>query len=383
MEQHYSKDRRPGAKPDFRDVLRGKIAFIAMIKPGEDELVKKFQKQFTNLSEGRPMRDAEELVRSNETAPIIKILHLSDFHFREGTRWDSDPMLQSLTDELAVHGSRPDLVCVTGDIAFSGKAEEYKLADGWFKNLANRLGLAPQDFLFVAGNHDVDQGITSFGVNAIVEELQTEKHELGALIAQIQSNPTDLKLLEIRFSAYLSFVRSFRGDGNLAKTSWALDQPFEGSTLRILGLCSAISSNRNDDHGRLVLGEPIVNGLAKGDADLKIGLVHHPRDYIRDADEVSKKRLETWADLILQGHRHGNSVSQIAESGGSVTTISAGSAYQGSHFPNSVNIIEIDLSDRRFSVEVLLWLTKELEWITSKNEKFAESDEDGRGLFKF
>ena len=57
----------------------------------------------------------------------IKILHLSDFHFR-ASNLAQDMVLSSLSrkiEELCKTEHKPNLLAVTGDIAFSGKKEEY------------------------------------------------------------------------------------------------------------------------------------------------------------------------------------------------------------------------------------------------------------------
>ena len=59
----------------------------------------------------------------------IRLLHLSDVHFSEGKRWDADPVLRALAGFIRTQvgaGLAPDLVVITGDLAFSGKPEEYQ-----------------------------------------------------------------------------------------------------------------------------------------------------------------------------------------------------------------------------------------------------------------
>jgi len=59
-------------------------------------------------------------------------LHLSDFHLRVKLGWSQDVVLKSLLDDIQSRYSkvdRPDILCVTGDVAFSGKAEEYAIAE--------------------------------------------------------------------------------------------------------------------------------------------------------------------------------------------------------------------------------------------------------------
>ena len=61
-------------------------------------------------------------------AAPLRLLHLSDLHFREGRDWLRDPMLAALARRVAQlrdEGLAPDLIAVTGDVAFAGKAGEY------------------------------------------------------------------------------------------------------------------------------------------------------------------------------------------------------------------------------------------------------------------
>ena len=78
----------------------------------------------------------------------IRLLHLSDIHFQAGSTWDSKPVLRELTDWVgkeADEGMSPDLVVITGDLAFSGKQSEYQLARAWLDELWPRLTPAPMN----------------------------------------------------------------------------------------------------------------------------------------------------------------------------------------------------------------------------------------------
>ncbi len=92
--------------------------------------------------------------------PII-IVHVGDMHIR-----NADDQVLMRVDQIvaAIRAQRltPSacFVLVPGDIAFSGKPEEYKLAEGFFRELLARL---EQEYpgievsiAFVPGNHDCD-----------------------------------------------------------------------------------------------------------------------------------------------------------------------------------------------------------------------------------
>lgn len=60
----------------------------------------------------------------------IRILHLSDVHFRVGKGWDAEPVLRELAgfvEREVADGLVPDLVVFSGDMAFSGSEAAYEL----------------------------------------------------------------------------------------------------------------------------------------------------------------------------------------------------------------------------------------------------------------
>ena len=66
----------------------------------------------------------------------ITWLHLSDLHFRttEQHEWDEDIVLRKLLEDVRERmgdGLAPDLILVSGDIAFGGAPEEYALKVTW------------------------------------------------------------------------------------------------------------------------------------------------------------------------------------------------------------------------------------------------------------
>lgn len=96
----------------------------------------------------------------------LRILHLSDLH--EGqpgreTLWRrrrvlGDAWLKNL-EVIAGSEQGVDLVCFTGDVAFAGRREEYVRAADFVRELLRRLGLWPERFFAVPGNHDVDRSV--------------------------------------------------------------------------------------------------------------------------------------------------------------------------------------------------------------------------------
>jgi len=95
----------------------------------------------------------------------IVLVHLSDIHFT-GSSGNVHDVDQNVRDELLRDvaeltkqlGSATG-VLVTGDIAFSGKKEEYQHAGDWLRKVCDAVGCEEQKVAVVPGNHDVDRGL--------------------------------------------------------------------------------------------------------------------------------------------------------------------------------------------------------------------------------
>ena len=89
---------------------------------------------------------------------MTRLLHVSDIHFREGSDPFRSQVLQAFaTDVHTQVADRPiDLAVVTGDIAFSGKAEEYEVALPWLCGVLvdGLLNGDRERLILLPGNHD-------------------------------------------------------------------------------------------------------------------------------------------------------------------------------------------------------------------------------------
>ena len=90
-------------------------------------------------------------------------LHISDLHIKsDGDSFSQQEACRALTRHIADAGdSFPQIhfVLVTGDVAYSGRAEQYVLAEYIFRALSTILAVPQDKFFFVPGNHDVDRSV--------------------------------------------------------------------------------------------------------------------------------------------------------------------------------------------------------------------------------
>ena len=89
-------------------------------------------------------------------------LHLSDFHFKETEKWSQDVVLHSLLTDVSNRYSNHDpidFIFITGDLAFSGKCEEYLIVEDFLNQLLKNTGVPADRLLIVPGNHDINRNI--------------------------------------------------------------------------------------------------------------------------------------------------------------------------------------------------------------------------------
>src|SRR5262245_5247766 len=101
------------------------------------------------------------------SGPLFSWLHLSDIHFGEpGAAVQAQKeliltdLLRALPQALEQGIPRPDVILVTGDVAFSGAAreqDEYEKAHAWLDSVARAVKRTRKDVYLVPGNHDVQR----------------------------------------------------------------------------------------------------------------------------------------------------------------------------------------------------------------------------------
>jgi 3',5'-cyclic AMP phosphodiesterase CpdA len=103
----------------------------------------------------------------------IRILHISDVHFRLGKAWDAEPVLREFAgfiEREMADGLVPDVVIFSGDMAFSGSKAEYDIARTWLNEQlwpALPDGMPGDRLLLIPGNHDVDRKKVGKGVQSM------------------------------------------------------------------------------------------------------------------------------------------------------------------------------------------------------------------------
>lgn len=279
----------------------------------------------------------------------ITWLHLSDLHFQVGepATWDRDIVLKKLLEDIrqriADDGLRPDLIFVSGDLAFAGQRREYKLAGQFFDELLAATGLGKDRLLLVPGNHDVDRKAVTGGAKVIATGLENRQ----ALNAVLTMAP-DRRLLLSRLKEYGRFVKEyFAGQQVFDDEHYFHTRSFDvaGQRVAVLGLNTAWLAAGDEDRGKLALGERQVRQAleATREAKLRIAFMHHPVDWLREFDqEDCQPLLMDGCAFLLHGHLHRAGLLDLKNPDGRTMILAAGACYESRQHPNGYNWVQLD-----------------------------------------
>lgn len=317
-------------------------------------------------------------------------LHLSDIHFGHesyattheilGKIFREDlPQLRQQAPELW-----PELVLVTGDVAFSGgckRDDEYQEARRFFIDLMAALRL-PMDRLFlVPGNHDVDRSVHEELTVATRERLigEAKRGDLegaGKLIEEglrAGSGDSVLQKLLDRQSSFYELTRELGCGSELSTPAlfWTRrvhDLPSFGP-VRLIGLNSAWLCNRSDERNNIILGRwQTQKALAEIQPDeLVVLLSHHPLDWLTEAEKNDAgSRIRQACHVHLHGHIHQSGVELLETARSRLRTFSGGGAIQ--ELPNHDAYSIVRLVDAR-AEKGEIWLRR-----YSRQEQFWTHD---------
>lgn len=249
---------------------------------------------------------------------IFGWLHLSDIHFGHGNRdysANQRAVLKALRQHLQTD-VRPqvdlDAIFVTGDIAFSGKAEQYTAARELLLDFSKLLDIPPNRIFLVPGNHDVDRAIddTDQDIGLLLTALRSGQRKLSDRVA----HEANKERLRSRMAAYFDFAKAF------APVEPLPGQPFSwkkelvvgdvGDVLvRLFGLNTALLCADDADRGKLQVGmtwaEELVGTLRSNTQHINIILTHHPflDGWLQDGADADGWAMK-YAQIHLMGHVH-------------------------------------------------------------------------------
>lgn len=313
---------------------------------------------------------------------MFRILHLSDLHAQESTEWSTIPILKEAKKTILEQAGmlNIDVVVFTGDIAFSGKKEEYAIAQAWLDDLClhpSGLNMQQGQILLVPGNHDVDRRLISPAARAIEESLVKAKTE--AEVSNYYDDADSKQLLSKRHTAYFEFCTSFLGYPSSSSHCWSKTFKTGTERIRVDGLNTSWLCRGDDDHRRLLVSQSQLTEVIKthADVELRITVMHHPLADLMEFDEVNTcDYLKQNTDIVLRGHLHRAETTEQMTNTGSFLELAAGALHDTHESPNRFSILDISENLSELRVSTFLWQSG--RWILDRN---LYQTSDGVGVF--
>lgn len=282
----------------------------------------------------------------------ITWLQVSDIHIRQRDEWSQDVVLRAMADSIRqrrCQGLTLDFILATGDLAFSGKQDEYELVKRFFDELVSASGVPKERIFCIPGNHDVNRDRQKLCFQGARSAL-TSPNAVDPLLAP---DNDDLATLMQRLEGYRTFQTSYFGEQARTVTSDGLayvsSLAIDDVVIAIVGLNSAwLSEGGKADHGNLLIGErQVINAFDaadKFDAHIVIGMAHHPLHLLSDFDRTAATRHITKRCYFYHcGHLHQPESQGAGFDASACLTVAAGACFETREFQNAYSLVKLDL----------------------------------------
>lgn len=289
----------------------------------------------------------------------ISFLHLSDFHLND-SKGVHPAKIQAIVDSLGVYTPIEGIVIVlSGDIAATGQANQYKIAATFLKRLIpeirRKYSISEKNtkILIVPGNHDIDWGrstrldsskIRSFDEKESALHLQQELKSMKNYFSFSDRNGCFFPYwMHIPFGQLvtrkiLHFDNGYRIEANLLNTA-----PFS---------CDS-------DDGLHYLPEDAIHSLTtESNADFSLVVMHHSPDWFEFSQ---KKELENTlskrCSLAFYGHEHFPGTQNVLYDNGNRIVKQAGGAWWQSSVPTLSDYYAalFDTESRKYFLSKFSW----------------------------
>ncbi len=323
---------------------------------------------------------AEQIEHSQTATPPRDspvILHLSDLHFGNDEnpqrRDDRKAAMACLADRIAsLDGSwHPKYVCITGDIGYRGKPEDYTAAADWLVPFLKRLSVSSASVFMCPGNHDVFRPLA-------------EKHgrpncaeEADKMLSLPLSSHFD-----IVFSQYSAFqekahIPKYEVGGGTGTATYLYGVRQTQDRLRFICVNSCWYSKDENDRQNLWIGLPLLWSLRarqlicrrSESQTIDIALMHHPKEYLAQPEcnawgtrrGVTFDFLARMSHIILTGHTHAN-LRSWDQNEHEAYICGGGASWISISHPNTFRLIRIDRDKQVFEYKSFQWDASAPDW---------------------
>lgn len=287
----------------------------------------------------------------------LLLVHITDIHIETEKDYEilntRNAFIASAINKHIIDGETTLLLlCITGDIANTGKEDQYLYASILLGDLINIIKKRHENIyiqiISVPGNHDCDfEREDNIVRNSLLKDgnLDMENANIVKTCTGVQEN-------------YHNFVKELEPDILSASNEriFSINKlEYEGVQLQFHCINTSWCSTINEKPKDLRISIPDLED--KSENDIVITLMHHDESWLKwESVEVWKKYYKNYSDIILVGHDHVSEIVVKDNYGAATNYFVKGNQLYNSRSLNQsgFNILKIDLQaniERFFSYE--------------------------------
>lgn len=299
----------------------------------------------------------------------LVILHLSDIHIKQKT----DPILQR-SERIAqtVFPLLPEckhlIILVSGDIAFSGKAEEFLLAKSFIECIRKTITserCIPITIVTTPGNHDNDFEKNDGAREILIEQAHRTPEKIDDSVIKICCG-----IQEQYFSFRNEIEASVHIDPDNLWRSTTIE--IEGQKIAIESLNISWLSKIKEEQGMLLFPFERYNKILENEPNIRISTMHHPLNWFHQTNyRPFRIFIKKVSDILITGHEHcGNAGSEDSvESDQSAFVEGCVLQDESGGSRSEFNVIAINTQQRTFTYKKFEYKNKIYQEI--ENEKWS------------
>lgn len=271
----------------------------------------------------------------------INIVHISDIHAREDKVGELKCRVSAFFRDIEKCHVVPDALVVSGDIAYSGVKEQYKIADEiLFHPFIKKFGLSPDRVFVCLGNHDINRR----EVKDIYRDGTLHK------IAEAHSTIDGFSHCEYgcMWGEFIDFAKQYAplNDCSFGSAVFSV----EGVKIGIVSYNSSIVCfDRDAKKGDLWLSKEQIESISEdvNACALRIGVIHHATEWLNEKEQqVVVPDLRRKTPIVLAGHMHSEDSAFVISPEGTYLVFMSNSFFAGEDYSPShedgYNIYEIN-----------------------------------------
>lgn len=247
------------------------------------------------------------------------IIQLSDIHIKSNNDFiiqKKDAFFRSC--KSIINQCSRLIIVITGDIASSGKKEEYDIALNWLKDCESLWKeeakfLNTIDYVIVPGNHDCNLSDLSEIRNIIIKKILQNDN--------LNSDELSKECLKAQIN-FWNFYNKLTGETYQPQISWEINIMLK-IDYRLIFNCynSAFLSQLEEKPGELLIPKDhFLNTEKKKDNDLVISIFHHNTGWLNPNTNLNNKKIfeehiYSNSNIVMCGHEHHNTQHVVSNLG--------------------------------------------------------------------